>query len=119
MSQFEKLRKAAALKYSDLSEDGSPVVVASGMGSTARDIVRIAEKNGVPVFRDDSLATLLSRMDSGAKIPPELYRAVVDIYVYFLGFQQNADGSVSRRDAEPLPAHEENKAPSEQSQKEE
>lgn len=108
MSPFEKLRKAAALKYSDLSEDGAPVVVASGMGSVAREIVKTAEKNGVPVFRDDSLATLLSRMDSGTKIPPELYRAVVDIYVYFLGFTVDAEGNVSRR--EP-PEHGEPAAP--------
>lgn len=96
MSQFEKLQKAAALKYSDLSPEGAPVVVASGMGAVAQGIVDIAEKNGVPVFRDDSLATLLSRLDSGTSIPPELYRAVVDIYVYFLGFSVDSLGNVVR-----------------------
>ncbi|QNK42351.1 EscU/YscU/HrcU family type III secretion system export apparatus switch protein [Caproicibacter fermentans] len=98
MSQFEKLQKAAALKYDD-SSGGAPVVVASGMGGAAREIVGIAEKNGVPVFRDDSLATLLSRMDAGVQIPPELYRAIVDIYVYFLGFHVDSSGNVTR---EPL-----------------
>lgn len=96
MSPFEKLQKAAALKY-DENSDGAPVVVASGMGDTARQIVNLAEKNGVPVFRDDSLVTLLSRLDAGVQIPPELYRAVVDIYVYFLGFRVDSTGGVTEK----------------------
>lgn len=94
MSQFEKLQKAAALKYT--SSDEAPVVIASGMGRVAQNIVTAAEENGVPVFRDDSLATLLSRMDAGTSIPRELYQAVVDIYIYFLGFSVSADGRAVR-----------------------
>ncbi len=90
MSQFEKLQKAAALKYSDSSPDSAPVVVASGLGYVAQQIVDIAAQNDVPVFRDDSLATLLSQLHAGTEIPPELYRAVVDIYVYFLGYAPKA-----------------------------
>lgn len=97
MSPFEKLQKAAALKYNQ-SSDGAPVVVASGMGSTARKIVNLAEQSGVPVFRDDSLATLLSKMNAGTEIPPELYQAIVDIYVYFLGFHVDESGNVTRKD---------------------
>lgn len=109
MSQFEKLQKAAALKYSEGTPDSAPVVVASGMGETARRIVDLAERSGVPVFRDDSLATLLAQMRAGTEIPPELYRAVVDIYVYFLGFSADQNGSVTRREppappSEGLPA---------------
>ncbi|MFU0831582.1 MAG: FlhB HrpN YscU SpaS Family protein [Oscillospiraceae bacterium] len=97
MSPFKKLQKAAALKYNQ-SSDSAPIVVASGMGSTAREIVNLAEQNGVPVFRDDSLATLLSKMNAGTQIPPELYQAIVDIYVYFLGFHVDANGNVTRKD---------------------
>lgn len=96
MSPFEKLQKAAALKYSG-SPESAPVVVASGMGCTAREIVKLAENSGVPVFRDDSLATLLARLDTGTQIPPELYQAVVDIYVYFLGFHVDSSGKVTRQ----------------------
>lgn len=104
MSPFEKLQKAAALKY-DESSDSAPVVVASGMGETARQIVGLAEKNGVPVFRDDSLAALLSRLDTGTQIPPELYHAIVDIYVYFLGFHASSPVSAAKRDeSEEKPA---------------
>lgn len=93
MSQFEKLQKAAALKYSGDSSDEAPVVVASGLGNVAQKIIGIAEQNGVPVFRDDSLASLLSQLHSGTQIPPELYQAVVDIYVYFLGFKIDEKGN--------------------------
>ena len=41
---------------------------------------------GVPVYEDDSLATLLTQLQLGAAIPEELYQAIVDIYIYFLGF---------------------------------
>ncbi|HCR44206.1 MAG TPA: type III secretion protein [Ruminococcaceae bacterium] len=86
MSRFEDLRKAAALKYSEDSPGTAPVVVASGMGYTAKRIVDIAVQNGVPVYKDDSLAGLLSQLNEGTEIPPELYKAVVDIYVYFLHY---------------------------------
>lgn len=95
MSQFEKLQKAAALKYSPSSPDDAPVVVASGAGEAAQRIIGIAERSGVPVFRDDSLATLLSQMRAGTEIPPELYQAVVDIYLYFLGFSIDGQGKVT------------------------
>lgn len=87
MSEFDELmsRKAVALKY-DPEKNGAPVVVASGMGYMAERITEAALDAGVPVYEDDSLATLLSQMKLGAAIPEELYQAVVEIYVYFLGF---------------------------------
>lgn len=87
MSEYDELmsRKAVALKY-DPEKNGAPVVVASGMGYMAERITEAALDAGVPVYEDDSLATLLSQMKLGAAIPEELYQAVVEIYVYFLGF---------------------------------
>lgn len=87
MSQFNDLlnKKAVALKY-DEDQAAAPVVVASGMGHLAEKIVEIANENGVPVYEDNSLATVLSQLNLGMEIPPELYKAVVDIYAYFLHF---------------------------------
>lgn len=87
MSGFEELikKKAVALKY-DPDKNEAPVIVASGMGYMAEKITEAAMSAGVPVYEDDSLATLLSQMKLGASIPPELYQAVVEIYIYFLGF---------------------------------
>ena len=104
MSQFERLQKAAALKYSESDPEAAPVVVASGSGCIAQKIIGVAEQSGVPVFRDNSLATLLSQLQSGTEIPPEFYRAVVDLYVFFLGFRVDENGCVSRESAPPKPA---------------
>lgn len=86
MSQYNPAARAAALKYRADSPQGAPVVVASGMGYAAEKIVEIAESNHVPVFQDDSLATMLSQLQAGSQIPASLYQAVVDIYLYFLNF---------------------------------
>ena len=67
-------------------DDTAPVVVASGMGYLAEKIVDVAQENGVPVYEDDSLATVLTQLNLGQEIPPELYQAIVEIYVYFLNF---------------------------------
>ena len=77
-------KRAVALKYD--GDDIAPVVIATGMGNMAEKIVETAIENNVPIFEDNSLATLLSRLELGEEIPEELYKAVVDIYVYFLKF---------------------------------
>lgn len=87
MSEFENLmkKKAVALKY-DREKDGAPVVVASGMGYLAERIAEAAMEAGIPVYEDDSVATLLSQLKLGAAIPQELYQTIADIYIYFLGY---------------------------------
>ena len=87
MSQYDSSRKAVALQY----ENGNPapVVVASGMGYLAEKIVEVAAENGVPIYEDTSLATMLSQLQLGQEIPESLYRFIVDIYVYFLHFDPN------------------------------
>lgn len=80
----EPAKRAAALRYRP--GDGAPVIVASGMGHLAEKIVEVATDNGVPVYEDTSLATVLSQMQLGREIPEELYQAVVEIYLYFLEF---------------------------------
>ena len=79
MSAFERLleQKAVALQYSP-EKDTAPVIVASGMGYMAEKITEAARKSGV--------ATLLSRLQLGAAVPEELYQAIIEIYIYFLGY---------------------------------
>ena len=48
---------------------GAPVIVASGMGYMAEKITEAAMEAGVPVYEDDSLATLLSQMKLGRPSP--------------------------------------------------
>ena len=71
---------AVALKYNP-EQDYSPVVVASGHGKVEERIINLAEENGVPVYRDDSTAAMLTMLSVGEGIPPELYQVVAGIYV--------------------------------------
>ncbi|MBR3569388.1 MAG: EscU/YscU/HrcU family type III secretion system export apparatus switch protein [Oscillibacter sp.] len=93
-------KRAVALQYGP--DDAAPVVVASGMGYLAEKIVDVAQENGVPVYEDDSLATVLTQLNLGQEIPPELYQAIVEIYVYFLNFDaQNRRPKVTAADLFP------------------
>lgn len=80
-------QKAVALRYDP--KNGAPIIVASGMGHLAEKIVEVATGAGVPIYEDNSLATILAQMELGKEIPEELYQAIVEIYLYFLNFDPN------------------------------
>ncbi|WP_313345149.1 EscU/YscU/HrcU family type III secretion system export apparatus switch protein [Sedimentibacter sp.] len=91
MSQYkDNSKKAVALKY-DSNKNNAPVIIASGSGYVADKVVEIAEENGIPVYKDDSLSVLLSQLDVGSEIPEELFGSIVDIYIYFLNFKLSKD----------------------------
>lgn len=93
-----KTGRAVALKYDKAA--GAPMVIASGMGYTAERMVEVAEDNGIPIYEDNSLATMLSQLQLGQPIPPELYQAIVQIYVYFLNFDPKDPDKLGRERAE-------------------
>ena len=102
MSRYDGRRnpskKAVALQYE--AGEGAPVIVASGMGYMAEKIVEVASDNGVPIYEDNSLATILTQLKLGQEVPEELYKALVEIYVYFLHFDPNQ----GKKTAAPKPA---------------
>lgn len=75
--------KAVALRYRS-EEDMAPVVIASGYGTIADNIIGIAEEKGIPVFKDDSAASMLCMLEVGRNIPPELYEVIAAIYMQIL-----------------------------------
>lgn len=75
-----KVRKAVALSYTE--DMVAPIVVASGTGKVAENIINEAEKNKVPVYEEPKLATILAELELGAAIPPELYEAVARILIF-------------------------------------
>jgi len=81
MSIFNE--KAAALRY-EVGSDLAPVVVASGYGPIAERIINIAERQGIPVYRDDSVSSMLCMLDVGKSIPPELYEIIAKLYCSIL-----------------------------------
>jgi len=70
---------ACALRYDEQGGDAAPVVVASGRGDLAAQIVRAAEAYGIPVLRDVPLARALIELEAGDAIPEALYEAVAEI----------------------------------------
>lgn len=75
-------KKAAALKYEAGYE--APVVTAAGVGFVADKIIEEAKNNNVPVVIDEELTELLTNVNVGDSIPPELYEAVAKIIAYIM-----------------------------------
>jgi len=76
-------KKASALAYNE--SEGVPRLLAKGRGREAEMIVALAEKAGIEIVEDTSLAALL---DAGVKpgdfIPPWCWEAVAKILAFIL-----------------------------------
>lgn len=102
MSKFEERKKdnrqkAVALRYR-AQENNAPVVIASGYGQIADKIIGIAEEKGIPVYKDDSAASMLCMLEVGRDIPPDLYQVVAAVYMQIITLagnlkNQGADGA--------------------------
>ncbi len=81
---------SVAIKYDNESMD-SPVVVAKGADHVAMRIRELARENDVPIIENPPVARLLHKIDLGAAIPEELFKAVAEIlaHVYSLKKQPN------------------------------
>ena len=58
------------------------MVTAVGRGLVADEIIRRAREAGVPVTEDPKLAAILSQIDVGRVIPPELYAVIAEVLAY-------------------------------------
>jgi flagellar biosynthesis protein len=86
----QRPQQVAALRY-DSEEGSAPRLVAKGTGEVAERILALAHEHGVPVREDPALLTLLSALDLGKEIPPDLYEAVAKLIVYLRALDQRAD----------------------------
>jgi len=73
------MKKAVALQY-DNNKDSAPKVTAQGQGKTAKNIIKIAENNGIPIQKDEDLVNMLSQIELNQEIPVELYQAVSEVF---------------------------------------
>lgn len=74
-------KKAVALKY-DTQKDLAPKVVAKGSDLIAKSIIDIAKTHGVPIKKDADLVQMLSKIDIDQQIPPNLYKAVAEVFSF-------------------------------------
>jgi len=73
--------KAVALQY-DNDKNSAPKVIAKGEGRTAQKIIQIAKENGVRLKKDEDLVELLSKVELDAEVPPQMYKAVAEIFSF-------------------------------------
>ena len=85
-------------------EGQAPLVTAVGRGELAEEIIATAQRHGVYVQPDPDLVEVLSRLDLGAAIPPQLYYVVAEIlaFVYKLNGRtpDGAGSAIGRRSIE-------------------
>ena len=73
-------KRAAALQYNPT--DIAPKVMAKGKGIVADNILKKAEEEDIPIYRDEKLAEDLTKLDLGANIPPDLYEVVAQVLIF-------------------------------------
>lgn len=85
-SQLDQKKKsdadktAVAISYEP--GEAAPKILATGKGKVAEKIIETAKENKVPTYKDNKLASTLSKLQIGDMIPPELYEVVAEILVF-------------------------------------
>ncbi|MDR2428893.1 MAG: EscU/YscU/HrcU family type III secretion system export apparatus switch protein [Candidatus Margulisbacteria bacterium] len=82
-------RSAIAIRY-DVEHDAAPVILASGRGEFAEDILRIAEDHKIPFYEDKGLADLLLKLEVSTEVPPELYTLIAEVLAFIFRLDQMA-----------------------------
>jgi flagellar biosynthesis protein len=82
-------KKAVALKYQQ-EEQNAPKVIAKGKGELALKIIQKAKKYDIPLFQNDALANSLLSLDTEQEIPPLLYKAVAEVFVWLIKSEEKA-----------------------------
>ena len=83
MKKNQTITTAVALKYDG---DDAPTITATGEGSIAEEIIRIAKEANIPLYENADLVELLSKLELGDHIPEVLYRVIAEIiaFAYYL-----------------------------------
>ena len=81
--------KAVALKYK-IYEENAPKVVAKGKGELAKKIIQKAKIYDIPLFQNELLADMLLDVEIQEEIPPKMYEAVVEVFVWLYKLEEKA-----------------------------
>jgi len=96
MIEKQFIQKAAALKY-DKEKDQAPQLTASGKGEHAKNIIKIAQENGIPIKQDEDLVNMLSEIELNQEIPVELYKAVAEIFSFIYGLSSDTPKGMDKK----------------------
>ncbi len=75
------IKKAVALGYNK-ERDNAPKILASGKGELANNIIQVAKEHNIPIKEDKDLVEILSKIDINQEIPPNLYKAVAEVFSF-------------------------------------
>jgi flagellar biosynthesis protein len=79
MANSKPAKSATALQYEGKA---APTITAKGHGELAEDIVALAREHGILVHQDDELSKLLSQLELGEQIPPQLYTVIAELIAF-------------------------------------
>ncbi len=82
-------KKVVALKY-DQEGSSAPKVIAKGSGTIADKILEKANEFEIPIFQNEALANSLLSLDVDEQIPPNLYKAVAEVFVWLMNSEKKA-----------------------------
>lgn len=85
-------KQAAALRYAQ-NQDAAPKVLASGKGHMAEKIIQKAKEYNVAIFQNEVLASSLLDLEVNEEIPPQLYKAVAEVFVWLMNCEEYAQAS--------------------------
>ncbi|EAT99499.1 MULTISPECIES: FlhB-like flagellar biosynthesis protein [Campylobacter] len=74
-------KKAVALGY-NREKNSAPKVLATGSGEIANKIISLAREHEIPIKEDPDLIEILSKVEIDQEIPPNLYKAVAEIFSF-------------------------------------
>ncbi len=70
---------AVALEYDG---ENAPTVSAKGSGPIAKEIIKIATEQGIPLQSDEELIEVLADLNLSDEIPESLYRVIAEIIAF-------------------------------------
>lgn len=81
-------KKAVALKY-DKEKQNAPKVTAKGEGKVADNIIKLAKEHDIPIQEDKELVEMLSKIELDKEIPPNLYKAVAEVFSFIYKYSKS------------------------------
>ena len=75
------MKQAIAMKYKAY-ENNAPKVIAKGSGEIAKKIIQKAKEYDIAIFQNPELTQMLMNVEVDEEVPPKLYEAVVEVFVW-------------------------------------
>jgi flagellar biosynthesis protein len=82
-------QKAVAMKYKAY-EDNAPKVIAKGKGEVAKKIIEKAKEYDINIFQNEELTEMLMNVEVSEEIPVELYKAVIEVFIWLHKTEEKA-----------------------------